>query len=252
MLVRTALQSLFTRPGAAQPAAGSAEARPGARSRVVRAVVEFSPLRNDYFWRLPAGSRSVALTFDDGPDPEHTPRILEALARFDARATFFLIGEQAARYPELVAQIAAAGHTLGNHTQTHVVCSGLSDAELDAELAAADASLAPFYHGSRLPALRPPFGSIRPAQALRLARAGRRVALWSRNPQDYRGAGVATIAAMGETLAARDVVLLHDRFPATLEALPDVLEGLARRGLEAVGLDDAAAGRAHARQAATD
>jgi peptidoglycan/xylan/chitin deacetylase (PgdA/CDA1 family) len=70
-------------------------------------------------WRGPRAGRKVALTFDDGPDPEHTPRVLDILAAHGTRATFFLIGERAARAGALVRRIAAAGHDLGNHTWSH-------------------------------------------------------------------------------------------------------------------------------------
>ena len=70
-------------------------------------------------WRGPRADRKVALTFDDGPDPEQTPRVLDILAEHGAKATFFLIGERAARAGALVRRIAAAGHDLGNHTWSH-------------------------------------------------------------------------------------------------------------------------------------
>jgi peptidoglycan/xylan/chitin deacetylase (PgdA/CDA1 family) len=71
-------------------------------------------------WRRgPTGRRRVALTFDDGPDPEATPRLLRLLEQRDVRATFFLIGERAARHPQLVQAIAAGGHEVGNHTWRH-------------------------------------------------------------------------------------------------------------------------------------
>ena len=69
--------------------------------------------------RGPANQDGVALTFDDGPDPIFTPRILDILAQFDARATFFVIGKRAEQHPEIIRAIAAAGHEIGNHTYTH-------------------------------------------------------------------------------------------------------------------------------------
>ncbi len=69
--------------------------------------------------RGPASRRAVALTFDDGPDPIHTPRILDTLAQYHARATFFIVGERAQKHPEIVRAIAAGQHEIGNHTFTH-------------------------------------------------------------------------------------------------------------------------------------
>ena len=71
-------------------------------------------------WRGPATARGhFALTFDDGPDPENTPRLLDVLDRHRARATFFMVGERAARHPDLVRRVAAAGHEIGNHSFSH-------------------------------------------------------------------------------------------------------------------------------------
>src|SRR5262245_48297966 len=72
-------------------------------------------------WRGPAGTRAVALTFDDGPDPSFTPRVLEILAAKQAPATFFVVGQRAARHPDLVKQIHERGHAVGNHSYTHAL-----------------------------------------------------------------------------------------------------------------------------------
>lgn len=199
-----------------------------------RAGVERSPFGARIFWRmLPA--TGVALTFDDGPNPEHTPKVLDLLAQYDARATFFLVGEQVERHPDLVRRIAAEGHAIGNHTYSHVRCRELELSALSAEIERTDLALvAALGSGERaLPLFRPPFGELRVTQAAHLARTGRTLAYWNQDTRDYRDASAAEIAALGPTLTAGDIVLLHDRFPATVEALPALLQALQAKGLEA-------------------
>jgi len=203
---------------------------------VVQSALERSPLRDRFFWRLPAGPPAVALTFDDGPDPEHTPELLEILARYDARATFFVIGEKAQRHPELLRQTAAAGHILGNHTLTHVHCPRQNPESFRKQLETTDAAIRAAGVDGRPPVFRPPFGEITLAQAWRVVQSGRRVAMWSADSYDYRAAAPDQIAALGERLQPRDILLMHDLYPATVEALPALLETLQRRGLRSVGL----------------
>ena len=73
-----------------------------------------------YIWNKPNEENAVYLTFDDGPHPEITPKVLALLKEYGARATFFCVGENAQKYPEIIAQILAEGHSLGNHTQHHL------------------------------------------------------------------------------------------------------------------------------------
>ena len=100
--------------------------------------------------------RLMALTFDDGPDPEHTPRLLEVLARHGAKATFFMVGARAARHPELVARVAAEGHEIGNHGWDHPSLPALPSAAVAEQLERTRAVLAPHGQALMRPALRPP------------------------------------------------------------------------------------------------
>lgn len=201
-----------------------------------RTAVERSPLGRRIRWR--GEPEGVALTFDDGPDPEFTPQILDVLRRRDARATFFLVGEQADRHPELVRRIAAEGHAIGNHTYSHVHCRELEPPALIRQIERTDAALERALGDlpKGLPPFRPPFGELSVLQALYLAAAGRTVVFWNRDARDYCGASASDIAAIGSKLTSGDVVLLHDRFPATVEALPRLLEELNVRGLASLPL----------------
>lgn len=208
--------------------------RSGGR-RVVAAMLEHSPLASRYFWRLPCSARGAALTFDDGPHPEITPRVLDLLAGAGRHATFFVVGQQARRYPELVQRMVREGHAVGNHTFTHARCPALRSAELQRELTEADALLRDLGVPGEIP-FRPPFGELRLWQARQLLACGRRVVLWSRDSRDYRGASPEAIAATADLLQRRDILLLHDRFETTLAALPALLKRLGERELETVTL----------------
>ena len=200
--------------------------------------VERSPVGKSLFWHMPGGDSGVALTFDDGPDPDGTPRILDRLAKRGVRATFFVIGEAAQRHPEVVRRIVAEGHALGNHTYTHVRCTELTPEEFAAELARTNEALREIC-GLDAPVFRPPWGAIRPAQVLALAREGRSAALWSVDSRDYRGATAADIVQRCAGLSRGDIVLMHDRFPATVEALPRLLDLMEAKGLLGVSLEAA-------------
>jgi len=155
--------------------------RPLAFTAAARAV---APALPGVLCRQRGAGQTLYLTFDDGPHPGDTPRLLDLLARHGARATFFLVGERAARRPDLVRALAVAGHTLGGHTHTHADPWRLRRASLAEELrqgteAVEDAS------GAAVRWVRPPYGHLTPGFS-RWARAhGQRVALWDVVPADF-------------------------------------------------------------------
>jgi peptidoglycan/xylan/chitin deacetylase (PgdA/CDA1 family) len=117
----------------------------------------------------PSDPHALALTFDDGPNPAATPRLLDVLARHNVRATFFLIGAYVLREPGLTRELAAAGHTLGNHTMHHLWLPRHANATIRAEIAACNATLEDTL-GQPVTLFRPPHGARRPA-VLRIARS---------------------------------------------------------------------------------
>nr|XP_061800910.1 chitooligosaccharide deacetylase-like [Nerophis lumbriciformis] len=187
------------------------------------------------------------MTFDDGPDPDVTPAVLELLEEHGARASFFLIGERAERYPELVAEIVRRGHQVENHTQHHhyhFAFLGLrrlgTEIDRSQDVLGRLAGRSPKY-------FRAPAGIRSPLLEPQLARRGLRLASWTRrafdtverNPQKV-------VRRLLRGLRDGDVLLLHDGSAArdsegravVLGALPTVLEELAARGLRAVPLPD--------------
>jgi peptidoglycan/xylan/chitin deacetylase (PgdA/CDA1 family) len=167
---------------------------------------------------LVAGSdtREVALTFDDGPNDAATPELLEVLARHGARATFFAMGDFARLRPEMVRQVVAAGHVLGNHTMSHPRLSIESAARVRQELRDCNALLEEIT-GTPVLFFRPPFGARRPV-VLRVARElGLTPVLWNVTGHDWNPIGVEGILANLEKGIARNRrrgrgsnLLLHD------------------------------------------
>ncbi len=189
--------------------------------------------------RVVAGK--IALTFDDGPDPVYTKKILEVLERCRVKATFFLIGSRVERYPAIVRGIAAAGHELGNHGYSHSRLTTLSQDAVRREISRtqeavkAAANATPRW-------FRPPYGSYN-KDIQRIAKEeGASTVLWTLNPDDWRSPGEAAIVKR-VTAGAKDsaIVLLHVR-EQTAVALPAIIEGLVSQGYELVLLSELLAG----------
>jgi peptidoglycan/xylan/chitin deacetylase (PgdA/CDA1 family) len=188
--------------------------------------------------RAADGARAVALTFDDGPHPETTPALLDALDRAGVRATFFLVGENARRWPELARRIAAAGHVVGNHTQRHRLLVFRTQAQLEEEIAACQRTLRTL--GLQPSLFRPPHG-FKPVGLHRaLARHRLRLVAWQGAVRDTDAPGAAAVAARVLRRARPGrIVLLHDNPTTrghTAEALAAIVEGCRARGLTFVTL----------------
>lgn len=197
-----------------------------------------------------AAAGAVVLTFDDGPDPDVTPKVLDALDAWRVKASFFCIGERAARHRPLTAEIAERGHRLENHTFTHR--NGFffhAPSILDREIRSCQDELT--RASGRPPSFfRAPAGIRSPFLQSALVRAGVRLASWTRRGFDAVTHDPAVVTArLTRGLRAGDVLVLHDgaRKPAVvLEALPRVLEAIAAAGFTATPLLDDLSGTARA------
>ncbi len=203
-------------------------------------------------WLLPVvthGDRrrpAIALTFDDGPDPETTPRLLELLARHGAHATFFLIGSHAEQYPELVRRLAREGHEIGNHTYAHPRLLNLARSHpMQREIERGQQALQALAPSAATPSYRPPVGLKSPWLARVQRRLGLRVVLWSLHARDT---GRATAEQVAHRVLTRigpgDIVVMHDGHDicgrhrrTAVAALELVLPELDRRGLKAVTVE---------------
>jgi peptidoglycan-N-acetylglucosamine deacetylase len=180
-----------------------------------QSMARTSQLYGRTFTSLPRGARQLALTYDDGPNDPHTLRLLEVLARHQVRATFFLIGRYARQRPEIVREIAQAGHVIGNHTFAHPLLIFKSETEIRRELidcrSALQDALGEAFAGKIANLFRPPFGGRRPA-VLRIARElGLEPIMWNVTGHDWNDAPSAIIEQkVLAQLCGGDVVLLHD------------------------------------------
>lgn len=187
---------------------------------------------------LVRGTDGVALTFDDGPHPEITPRLLDLLAVHGAHATFFVVGREAERHPALIRRIASEGHALGHHSWTHSEPAQTSTATLLQEVARCRALLADLT-GAPSDRFRPPKGQLTAGKLVALLRAGQRVVLWSDDPKDYALSDAAPLVAWATsaTLDEGAVVLLHDIHAHCLAALPALIARGRATGRRFVTLD---------------
>jgi peptidoglycan/xylan/chitin deacetylase (PgdA/CDA1 family) len=196
----------------------------------------------------PRGEKRVALTFDDGPDPEVTPRVLDALAQHDARATFFAIGRSLAAHPDLARRMIAEGHELGNHSWRHARWDSFrpSIAEQGREIDRGEEVIAAVTGRRARPPYRPPFGVKSPPFVEAAAERDLDLVAWSLHSWDSRFTDPDRIAArVLRRIRGGDIVLMHDghdlpgrhRF-ACAEALPRILVGLRERGFECVTVSE--------------
>jgi peptidoglycan/xylan/chitin deacetylase (PgdA/CDA1 family) len=184
-----------------------------------------------------ADTDALALTFDDGPHPDYTPRLLEILARHQVRATFFPVGEFAHQHPELVRRVAEAGHAIGNHSWSHAAFPFITGREQREQIRAAANILAPYEQ--RI--FRPPYGYENAISHLNALWLGYQVVGWSVQAEDWfdREAGQITDRLLSQ-IKRGSIVILHERvFDAlneryfdrepTLKAVEMLLERLGHR-----------------------
>jgi peptidoglycan/xylan/chitin deacetylase (PgdA/CDA1 family) len=199
--------------------------------------------------RRHTGAGAVALTFDDGPRPGSTDRVLDVLAALDVRATFFCVGSNAQRHPDLVRRVRAEGHAVGSHSFTHPDPETTPLGVLAADYARGRAAVEDAL-GERVTLFRPPRGwlDLPRAGQLRLRRTP--PWLWSVDPRDWHpDAQRSAVEAVAGSALGGDVVLLHDWVEqpwdpraldrsSTVDALPAVVAAVRARGLRFATLDD--------------
>ncbi|MGW1178837.1 polysaccharide deacetylase family protein [Kitasatospora sp. NPDC002543] len=179
------------------------------------------------------GAKVVYLTFDDGPSPAYTPKVLATLARYGVRATFFEIGQNVAAHPSVTAQVAKQGHSVQNHSWSHPDLRKLSAAALDSQLADTDRAIR--AQTGRTPScLRPPYGAVNGTVRSKASALGKQVVLWSVDPADWSRPGTAAIRSrVLNNVRPGSVVLMHDGGgdrSQTVAALPTIISTLKARG----------------------
>ena len=177
----------------------------------------------------------VALTFDDGPHPVYTKRLLDGLQSRGIRATFFVVGENISGSEDLIRRMADEGHVIGNHTYSHIKLSGITDAEACGEVQKTDA-LVRALTGSGTEFIRPPFGSWKKTLECELEMIP---VLWDVDPLDWttKNTGVIVQRVL-EDVEPGDIILLHDFYGSSVDAALEIADQLLAQGYELVTVDE--------------
>lgn len=182
----------------------------------------------------------VALTFDDGPKPRTTPRLLDGLDQRGVKATFFLIGAQIEENQQLVERMARSGHQIGIHTFDHVILTGLNQADFDAQVGRTRQLLEDLL-GPETFLLRPPYGEVDDSVK---RYAGAPLILWSVDPEDWRDRDVERETQHILThVQDGDIILMHDIFPESVDTALHVVDQLRQAGYAFVTVEELFAAR---------
>ncbi len=184
-------------------------------------------------------SGSACLTFDDGPDPVTTSLILDELDRAGVKATFFTLGRNVERHPDLARRILRSGHELGEHGYDHLHAWKTTPWRYGRDLWRGGAAVARHLPPDRRPPFRPPYGELNLLTLLYVWLTGRQLVMWNVNPRDFEAISAASVAAtVGDRLAAGSIVLLHDARAdvatdahVTVDAVRLLLPEVSARGL---------------------
>lgn len=191
-------------------------------------ILRFPAFRRDVMFRLDDGKPSVYLTFDDGPIPESTPWLLKTLEEYDAKATFFMVADNARRYPELHKAVLDAGHAIGNHTFHHKPPFSQDNDYFISDVALADEVL----HSCLF---RPPHGLIKRSQQKALSNAGYKIIMFDLNTLDYRSDRTPEqiVDTVARYVRPGCIINFHDSLKSIDKlktALPSILSLLRARG----------------------
>jgi peptidoglycan/xylan/chitin deacetylase (PgdA/CDA1 family) len=177
----------------------------------------------------------IALTFDDGPSAALTPKLLDLLAARHLKATFFVVGQNAADHPDILKRAVREGHEIANHSWSHPNLGKMSDDAVRRELQKTDDAIVAAT-GKRPTLLRPPYGSITASQKKWIHQEfGYRIIIWDVDPLDWKrpGPSVVTARILKETKPG-SIVLSHDIHPPTIEAMPKTFDQLIEKGFKSV------------------
>lgn len=173
----------------------------------------------------------VGLTYDDGPNPASTQALLTALRAGGAKATFFVWGQHAEQYPDLLRAEQAAGMWIANHTATHPHLTQIGEPAAYNEIATAQNTIRRIT-GQAPTLFRPPYGETNAQVKSDEARLGLTEVLWNVDSRDWNGASTQQIVQAAATMRAGSIILMHDGgYQSTVSAVPQILGGLAARGL---------------------
>lgn len=181
----------------------------------------------------------VAMTFDDGPHAQNTPRLLDILKQRGIKATFFVVGKNAAEYPEILKRIADEGHEIANHSFSHPVLASLGESELRDQLDKTHQAVLK-NAGVSMKIMRPPYGALsEPQRRWTNANFGYKIILWDVDPLDwkFRDASRVETEILSRTRSG-SIILSHDIHKTTVDAMPSTLDALAAKGFKFVTVSE--------------
>lgn len=208
---------------------------PVPRNQVGNLPSDFNRDAGVTFSRVMVSGNYIAMTFDDGPHPQNTPRLLDMLAARNIKATFYVIGRSVDLHPGVLRRTVAEGHEIGNHSHTHRLLSKLGESEVRQEMQRCQDAVGRAA-GVRMRTMRPPYGGLLQSQRELVHREfGYPTILWSVDPLDWKrpGPSVVTSRILSGTTAG-GIVLAHDLHSQTVDAMPATFDGLLRKGFKFV------------------
>jgi len=190
----------------------------------------------DYVWEISTKKKELYLTFDDGPTPDITHWVLDTLKPFNAKATFFCIGDNVTKHPEIFRQIVKDGHSIGNHTHNHIKGWNTETEQYLGNVSIAEEVIASQMHQPKLVDLfRPPYGQIKPNQGKKLMGLGYKIVMWDVLSFDWDKT-VSNQECLNHVISKSkkgSIVVFHDSIKASNNmkfALPKVLEHFTEKG----------------------
>ena len=240
-----------TKPVQPEPVVVPAETTPGQASIPGQAEMEVTPAQpqgvkpvsqkplGKRVCHVPMKGKYVALTFDDGPHPSLTPKVLDILQRHGAKGTFFMLGQNADRYKSVVARAASEGHELGVHTWSHIKMNSSSRAKVDSEISRTQKVIAA-ASGISPRVMRPPYGATNKTLIDHMYnRYGMASILWDVDTLDWRKPGVEKVINTAVNKATPgSIILVHDIHASTVAALEGIVTGLKARGFQMVTVSE--------------
>lgn len=198
----------------------------------------------DILWEVKTKDKMVAITFDDGPHPVHTPEILDLLAKYNAKATFFVLGKKAELHPEIIKREIKEGHEIGNHTYSHLYATNASSEKLSSELKKTDKIIEntigyPTY-------LYRPVGGQYDSRIIKMAAQNKKLVImwsWHQDPKDWSRKSAYQISKhVTSALMPGDIILLHDwsgrKNSQTVKALETILKHIDKNGYRCVTVSE--------------
>jgi peptidoglycan/xylan/chitin deacetylase (PgdA/CDA1 family) len=206
--------------------------------RVKKHITKFIPGKCILF-EGDVNSNQIALTFDDGPNSDYTERFLQVLRHYKIKANFFVLGENLEKYPDIAKEIVKERHLLGNHTYSHRNSYEISIRRLSEELSRTK-ELIKKISGRDFNYFRPTYGRFSLVTLGYCMSKRLTTVLWSLDSRDFERKGVKHILdnVISDGIRGGDIVLFHDNNEFTLEALPEVIEHLQRKGFEFVTVEE--------------